>query len=130
MIIVTSYFSNFRKLAGFTQVSIALWPPRGFSGQRFPRLAPPQDLLREWKAGNIGEAEYTDWFRREILDTMPERDAVIKRLSGFGDRVALLCFEKSGAFCHRNLVAERFRQMGIPCQEFAAPNMKPAFPPK
>lgn len=124
MLIVTSYFANIRKLSGIVPVSIAQWPPRGYAGAKFPRLAPPAALLREWKAGGMSERDYADWFAREILDTMPERDAVIRRLSDFGDRIALCCYEKSGSFCHRNLVAERFREMGIPCLEWQAP--KPA----
>lgn len=31
--------------------------------------------------------------------------------------IALVCFEKSGDFCHRNLVAEKLKEIGIPCRE-------------
>lgn len=31
--------------------------------------------------------------------------------------IALVCFEKSGDFCHRNLVAEKLKEVGIPCRE-------------
>ena len=111
-----------------TPVSIAQWPPRGFSGLTLPRLAPPAELLREWKGGGMSESDYDKWFSREILDTLPEKRLIERMLADFGEKIALCCYEKSGDFCHRNLVAIRFREIGIPCSEWRMP--KPAATPR
>jgi hypothetical protein len=98
----TSYFAVARKVeaAGLVPVSIALWPPRGWRGRRYPALAPKREMF--------GAEDYEEQFEG-LLAGLDTRAVVadLERLGGGGD-VALLCFEKPGPdwFCHRRLVAE------------------------
>lgn len=91
--------------------SISLYPPRGY--QDWPHLkffAPSSQLLSDWEANLIDEAQYTQRYYAEL---QPKFEPQIKPwLIGLDPTVdiTLCCYERSGAegrdgFCHRNLVA-------------------------
>ena len=113
----TSYFAKSAKEAG--AVSIARFPPRGYTGKRYFRLAPTPGMLKldDWE-------EYTKRYREEILSGLDPGE-VLRELdvAGAGHDVILLCFEKDRAHCHRGLVAEWFNEtIGLEVPEVGSPS--------
>jgi len=82
-------------------VAISRTRPRGWTGRAYEPLAPPWRLLAEALSGEIDEEEYTRRYRSEVLSKL-DPAAVYADL---GEDAVLLCWENSGAFCHRRLVA-------------------------
>lgn len=126
----TSYFGKVKKLPEtILPVSIAAVTPRWFQGRIYKQLAPTFELLNDWKIGSIVEDKYTERFNTqlEMLDpheVVDELRYVLPTTCMSGRfwedpnlSIALLCYEKSGAFCHRHLVAKWFRDHGIQCEE-------------
>ena len=117
--------SNF-KISGAdpNAVSIARYPPwRGpsaFKGRRYQALAPSKALLSAWKAGEISQAKYIEWFYQETLSPLNPAQ-VFKEL---GADAILLCYEPPGEFCHRRIVAEWLEKAlsaSIPEKKFSEP---------
>lgn len=127
--IYTTYFAKLRNLPdNVTPVSICLNPPAYYTGLQFKTLAPPQALLNMWHESHNREA-YVRWFKSTVLDKLDQTDTAMTlyEMVGKGNDVALVCFEKSGAFCHRNLVAEWFKAANIPCEEYGEDKTIPLF---
>jgi uncharacterized protein YeaO (DUF488 family) len=72
---------------------------------QLPFLAPSSELLQDWKRGNVDEADYTARFREEIKDRWPTVHQWMESLKPDEDST-LLCWERAGEFCHRNLVLQ------------------------
>jgi hypothetical protein len=102
----TSYF--FRGgFGGARTVSIALWQPKGYTGEAYPALAPTRKMLK------MGEDEYRAAYQA-ILNRLDPR----KVYADLGENAVLLCWEPPGEFCHRRLVAEWLEvQLGIKVPE-------------
>ena len=81
----TSYFSKSGHLEKV--VSIARGVPIGWKGRQYLNLAPPWELINQYKTDKLN----------------PE-----KVYNELGDDAILLCWEKSNTFCHRYIVAEWF----------------------
>jgi uncharacterized protein (DUF488 family) len=58
-------------------------------------------------------------YTRLVLDSLDPHVVVqqLKNMVGYND-VALVCYEKSGDFCHRNIVAEWLRNAGYEVKEW------------
>ena len=117
--IYTSYFSKINKLPqNIIPISISAKPPKGYVGLQYKKLAPTYQILMEWK--RTGD---NDWYIEEYDDAVLSNfkpDKVVAELMQMseGQDVALICFEKSGDFCHRHLVAEWLRNAGYDCEEY------------
>ncbi len=109
--IFTSYFAS-RKWNPSNGVSIAIWAPRGYTGPKYPALYPPQYLLQNFKEGRTSISQYTAIYTKDVLERL-DPAKVAKDLDG----KVLLCYEKSGSFCHRNIVAAWLRKHGFEAQE-------------
>jgi uncharacterized protein YeaO (DUF488 family) len=98
----TSYFAKNARAPG--AVSISRFPPHGYTGARYLRLAPARDMIKisDWD-------EFCNQYRNEVLATL-DPDAVLRELEELvpEDDIVMLCFEKERAHCHRCLVAEWF----------------------
>jgi uncharacterized protein (DUF488 family) len=68
-------------------------------------MAPTEELLSEYRAGEMGWDEYERRFRALLAERRIEENA---QLSDF-DRVCLLCSEPTADRCHRRLVAEHLQ---------------------
>lgn len=110
MVIHTSYFARVKQwqkagkdLSKVALVSICLYSPKGWPGYEYRKLAPPEDILSDYKRKYIDHREYRRRYS-EYLNTL-DRNAVIDELRELTDKqdVILLCYEKSGDFCHRHL---------------------------
>jgi uncharacterized protein (DUF488 family) len=71
-----------------------------------PWLAPTEELLSSYRAGEMGWEEYEQLFRGLLAERRIEENA---ELSDF-DRVCLLCSEPDAERCHRRLVAEHLQR--------------------
>ncbi|MCQ2348955.1 MAG: DUF488 domain-containing protein [Paludibacteraceae bacterium] len=121
MKIYTSYFSRIAQVrkAGVLPVSIALWSPRWYDGDRFLELAPLRYMLKE----DLTNEEYTRHYHAKVLskfDANGLRDILARRFNGRD--IALMCYEKPNDFCHRHLVREWLNKNGVECAEFGEPN--------
>lgn len=132
--IFTSYFANIRKLPpNIFPVAITAVVPDWYTGLSYSLLAPSYDILRRYKRDR-DEAAYTKLFSQSILDNL-DLDTVLRDLNEMTPahfrpimistiykdpnwHVALICYEKSGDFCHRHLVADWFRCNGVECGEW------------
>lgn len=84
-------------------VAISQGVPKGWSGSRYMKLAPPWPLVHE-----KDPVKYAEAYRSQLskLDV----DVVVAEL---GDGSVLLCWEVTDSNCHRRLVAEWIRESGV-----------------
>ena len=110
MKVYTSYFAKLKKILdeGYFPISITRYPPKGIDVAKLKVFAPSEELLRKIKSGEIDETEYEKIYRKEMekfdFNLVWERLEQISEINGKKDLV-LLCYEKSGDFCHRHIFA-------------------------
>lgn len=121
MKIFTSYFAKSAKHPRAIAISVGV--PSWYDGDRYPELAPTRPTLK------MLEQDYTRVYLGNILSRLDP----IQVANDLGDGAVLLCWEKPGEFCHRQIVAKWLRDgAGIECEELdtrPAPkfnNVKPA----
>ena len=105
MKIYTSYFGNLKALhkSGVIPVSIALWKPKWYQGLSLKEVAPKSYMLND----SLTEDEYVSMYYRNVLYPLNASSIVEKLRAMTKDQdCALLCYEKPGNFCHRNLLAK------------------------
>ena len=109
--IYTSYYANYRKFKGMFRVSISRTAPSNSNDLQLIKLAPTADLLQKHKSNSITNDKYTSVYHNQLLKL--ENDGYIAKfvkalstLQELHKDVVLLCYEKSGKFCHRHLLAE------------------------
>lgn len=126
MRIYTSYFGNLKALhkSGVVPVSIALWKPKWYKGLSLKEVAPKAYMLND----SLTEDEYVGMYYRNVLYPI-NAYSILDKLKAMtnGKDCALLCYEKPGDFCHRNLLAKWLKdQTGIEIEEFeSAPEVEP-----
>lgn len=114
---LTGYFARLKdyQKINLTPISIAAKAPSWYKGDEYKKLAPKWSFYSEWKNGSHkGDNNYyIKHFKEEVLDNL-DPEQVLKELEGFSgvseDNIILLCYEKSGTFCHRHLVADWLNQ--------------------
>jgi len=108
----TSFFAKYK---GENAVSISLSKPKWYTTCReYKKLAPSWNLLNKYKQDK-DEVYYIKQYQKEILDKLDPKQ-VYEEL---GEDAVLLCWEKSGEFCHRFIVAEWLQdKLGIEIKEF------------
>jgi hypothetical protein len=111
--IVTSYFGNIKHLTGYTTVAISHGVPHWYHGKRLKCLAPNPNWIKLAKAN---PRKYIHLYKNK-LNTISTED-ILNELQTFGDKIALLCWEKPGAFCHRKLVAKWLNNLGLDIKEW------------
>ena len=105
--IKTSYFAKYKEKDG-VGVSIALSTPFWFKGETYRFLAPTWKILKEYRNSDhtlADQATYEEKYRKEILSKLDPKLIV----QGFDGKV-LLCYEKTGEFCHRHIVARWLKE--------------------
>ena len=96
----TSYYSKSAKHPN--AVSIAAKCPDWYDGREYKKLAPKYWFFKAYKDGEITEDEYRICFYEEVLDKL-DAQVVYDEL---GENAVILCWEATGKFCHRHIVAE------------------------
>lgn len=100
-------------------ISIARTAPKGFEGPCYKDLAPPWELLKRYREGEITWEQYADAYEILVLlalDPHKVYDAIWD-MTEPGDVPILCCWESSNDKCHRRLVAEWFTANGIQVEE-------------
>ncbi len=117
--IYTGFFDkiNAYEEKGLTPVSIAGRAPENYHGFEYRKLAPKYDWWKKWHDEGLSERWYCDMYQRTVLDKLSAQN-VYDDLNRFGENIVLLCYEESGKFCHRNLVANWFEKNGFRVQEY------------
>lgn len=108
--IYTSYFSS-RKWELTKGISIARYN-KFWKGESYPSLFPTFSILHDYKNGLINEKEYERRYISEVLSKLNPA----KVYQDLNNKV-LLCYEKSGDFCHRHIVAKWLNDNGFKCEE-------------
>lgn len=107
----TSYYAKSSKHPN--AVSIAGKAPAWYTGRQYKKLAPKYWFFKKFKEDG-DEEFYKIQYKKEVLDKLDPQE-VYKEL---GEDAVILCWEKSGKFCHRHLVAEWLsKALGIEIDE-------------
>ena len=117
--IYTSYFARIPRLPqDAITISICGKAPDWYHGLQYKKLAPKYDFFIKWKANHDNDY-YIKCFNEQVLSVLTA-EAVVKELTdrAEGKDIVLLCYEKTGDFCHRHLVAEWLRENGFECEEW------------
>ena len=132
--IYTSYFAQIKNFPeNVIPIAICGGLPQWYSGLWYKKLAPKYKFFMEWKENHDNEF-YIEHFNKEVLEPLEkvivlneiqllipkeiraEMDAPVWRSESV--HVALICYEKPGDFCHRNLVADWLREDGLEIEEW------------
>lgn len=107
----TSYFAKYK---GINAVSIALSTPNWYQNCKiYKKLAPSWELLKKYKQDK-DEEYYTECYYEEVLNKLDPQQVYTE----LGEDAVLLCWEKSGDFCHRHIVADWLEErLGIEVDE-------------
>ena len=111
--IFTSYWS----LAKYVPepISISLSQPKGFNYREYPKLMPTWPLVRDFKRSLISRKEYVKLY----IELIESRDTVERFISELPTECTLMCWEKSGEFCHRIVFARYIKKkLGIEIKEW------------
>ena len=122
MDIWTGYYAKMKKYKeiGLVPVSIAYGTPIWYEGETCFELAPPRKLLMKYKDGVISSDEYATEYNSFLGKV--DWSMIIEKLFKISDKhdgsdLVLVCFEKSGDFCHRHLLAEYLTKHGLKVEE-------------
>ena len=120
MKIYTSYYAKCRMIPHtITRISIAGKAPAGYRGIEYKVLAPKKEFFMKWKE-NHDNNYYIKCFNEQVLSHLNPVE-VYNRLEELscGQDIVLICYEKSGDFCHRYLVADWLsKNLGIEVKEW------------
>lgn len=116
--IATGYFANYNKYIrlGYISISICLKPPKFFTGLQLKQLAPSWELLEKYKNNNISADEYITQYRNQIKSSIKKKE-ILGKLTSYGDKVVLLCYEKPFDFCHRHVIGRMLSTKQYPIYE-------------
>lgn len=135
MKIFTSYYANIKNIPeDYTLISIS----GGITDDILKAidihdksLAPSWSIYKEYKDSPDTE-KYTERFQAEILPKvnlnykLQEWQEISNNINK-SDTFVLLCYETPNDFCHRHLVAEAFKEIGVTATEYKKPNESSVF---
>ncbi|MDG6998609.1 MAG: DUF488 family protein [Nitrososphaerota archaeon] len=109
MEVITKSIYEARAASDGTRVLVSRFYPRGVKRNHFDlwirEASPEPDLLKKYKKGSLNWMEFSKRFK-EQLKSSPESQAAIDKLVELGRerQVTLLCYERQGEHCHREIV--------------------------
>lgn len=126
-LVFTSYFAMVHKLPDYiVPIAICGGIPDFWNGRPwFRKLAPKKWFFDKWKIDRDNDS-YIENFKNEVLSKLDPLEVLyslyeISNRNEKGKIPCMICYEKSGDFCHRNLVSEWMNSM-IPnivdCREY------------
>lgn len=107
--IYTSYFAKYKE---DNAVAICCSVPKWYKGDTCTEIAPPWYLVDAWKKSRITTEQFEALYRQDVLDCYSVHD-----LAELFEGRVLLCYEKTGEFCHRHILAKWFIENGYKCEE-------------
>lgn len=94
-------------------VSIAGKAPHWYKGREYKKLAPKWGFFQKYK-NDGNEDDYTVSYYLEVLSKLDPQEVYDE----LGEDAVLLCWEQTGHFCHRHLVAQWFEEeLGVDIEE-------------
>ena len=118
MKIWTTYYAGLKKLPRhILPVSIAGWPPKGWKGGEYTKVAPRRSFFREYKETGDQESYTINYYVTVLLEL--SKESVVKDLENILSRhpecteIALVCYEKPEDFCHRHILAAWLEEYNI-----------------
>jgi len=120
MVIYTGYYAKLKEYLnqGLTPIAISGAVPDFYDINKYlwwRRLAPSWDIFSKWKSGEIDDYGYVERYIPERLETL-DKEKLKRDLLSIENPI-LLCYEKDG-FCHRHVLADWLRDMGLEVEEF------------
>lgn len=107
--IYTGYYAKTKlyKEKGIHTIAISGKIPDFYQGDRWLDLAPRYGSFKRWKDGEIDNFEYMKLYREWLncLDKEQVKKDLLFLLEAH-ENIIFLCFEKSGDFCHRHILAD------------------------
>lgn len=103
----TSYFAS---RVAENKVAICRIVPSWFMGPEYDILAPPTKLLNDYLNQRVSESEFRAHYEGNVLSRLDARTVYDDIVSKYGEDATLTCYEKSGKFCHRRIVAQWFKK--------------------
>ena len=122
--IYTTYFANLKNLpSNLIPISIALYDPKWYVGERCDLLAPMKYILTKYKNGVYSASDYIREYTKQLeaTDIWSVYDSLkrkAKKDTNLINEIALVCYESPEKFCHRHIVAEWFEKHGFAIREF------------
>jgi len=93
----TSYFAKYK---GENGIAVSVTIPKNWSGGLIRELNPPFYLLNQYKKGLVTDSQYIEIYNKKVLNNLD-----VKEIANKVNGKVMLCWEKSGKFCHRHIVA-------------------------
>lgn len=107
--IFTGYYAklNQYKNLGLEPIAISGKRPDFYEGLYYSDFAPRYWMYQRWKDKDITNEGYTEEYKK-YLDTLDKEEIRkdFKEYTVEGNDIVLLCYEKSGEFCHRHVLAD------------------------
>ena len=114
--IYTSYFAKLNKIReqypNIEPICIARYSPKSIRIRHCQQLYPTPELILGYKSGRINDEEYKKEYIDKVLGALDEKN-VYETLDG----KCMVCYEKSGDFCHRYIISEWLEKAGYHCSE-------------
>ncbi len=96
-------------------IAISQTIPKGVRvDSRLEFLAPSKSLLADCQAEKITQDQYIERYRVQIKESWKQVKSWLNTLSCTDDST-LVCWEKKGSFCHRNLIAKLVKRHHPEC---------------
>jgi len=109
--IYTSYFAKMKKYPDMEFISVARFTPKGINISEIKELMPSEQLIYLWKGRKIDEKRYTEIYMEQLIGI--DRLKLGNMLQG----KCIVCYERSGTFCHRHIIADWLRSVGFEVEE-------------
>lgn len=112
-IYTASYFEPTHQHGRLIAISHSI--PKGFKVQKQLKfLAPAPELLQDWQQGQTDQGGYIRRYRAQINADWKQVKQWLESLKTEPD-MTLLCWERKGEFCHRNIVAQLLQKHRPEC---------------
>ena len=112
MNVYSGYFANLKNYdPTIIPISIARWSPRWFTGIKYPKWAPSEELLIGYKNNRISDKEYVELYINQLIHNT---DIVSDIFEMFwlakSHSIVLCCYEHPDKFCHRHIALYLLKQ--------------------
>lgn len=114
MEVKTGYFARMKDYIelGYYPVSVARYNPKGMKLFTWSGVSPNANLFSRYKQGKVTEAQYESEYLEQLKAYHLDKDlAYLEELfennfkTNYNGYI-LLCYEKSGSFCHRHILGK------------------------
>ena len=104
----TGYYAKLKEYekVGLVPVAISGKVPKFYDGLIYKEFAPRWETFKKWKNEEISDIKYVEEYKK-YLDSLDKEEIRFDFDSPHKcGNMILLCYEKSGDFCHRHALAD------------------------